>query len=145
MPEPSGPFEESTMAFAAAAPRSAAIAEINVTPLVDVMLVLLIIFMLATPLLERPLLLGIGPADTPPPPPQPEPLELTVNAQGAWLWQGEVLPAATVRGLLQLEASRSPQPVLRIAADGEASTQAVLGALAAAKAVGLDQVALEPR
>ena len=124
-------------------PRSAAIAEINVTPLVDVMLVLLIIFMLATPLLERPLLLGIGRADTSPPP--AEPVELTVNARGEWLWQGDALPAATVQGLLQREANRTPQPALRIVADGEASAQAVLGALAAAKAAGLEQMALEPR
>jgi len=132
------------MAFAATVPRSAAMAETNVTPLVDVMLVLLIICMLATPLLERPLLLGIGRADASPPPPA-EPVELTVNARGEWLWQGDALPAATVQGLLQREANRTPQPALRIVADGEASAQAVLGALAAAKAAGLEQMALEPR
>jgi biopolymer transport protein ExbD len=131
------------MAFSAAH-RDHAIADINVTPLVDVLLVLLIIFMLATPLLETPLGLAlpqVGPGRTAPAPETT--LELAIDAEGGWAWQGQRLPVATVQGLLALEAQRQPQPLLRIAANADASYQPVLAALVAARAAGLERVALD--
>ena len=120
---------------------AAAVSEMNITPLVDVLLVLLVIFMLSTPVVGRSLQLSL-PQVGPAPPVPPVVLELAVDAQGRWLWQGQALPAATVAGLLRIEATRSPQPVLQLAADPAARYADWIALLAASSQAGFETVAL---
>ena len=72
------------MAFQVSA-RSHPVAEMNITPLVDVMLVLLIIFMVATPLLSRPLMLDL-PSETIKRPPPVDVVTLSIAENGQALW-----------------------------------------------------------
>ncbi|MCI0570264.1 MAG: biopolymer transporter ExbD, partial [Myxococcaceae bacterium] len=82
----------------------------NVTPLVDVVLVLLIIFMVVTPLLSKRIWMHIPPKDdqeNPPPPPPPDalpPVVLTLGADGKTRVNGEVIPreelAQRVQGMM---------------------------------------------
>jgi biopolymer transport protein ExbD len=128
------------MAFAVRSD-TAAVSEMNITPLVDVLLVLLVIFMLATPVVGRPLLLSL-PQVGPEPPVVPEVVELALDAEGRWLWQGRAVPAATAAGLLQLEATRVPQPVLQLSADPGVRYADWVDMLATSRAAGFAQVAL---
>lgn len=120
---------------------AAAMSGMNITPLVDVLLVLLVIFMLATPVVGRSLQLGL-PQVGPPPPLPPEVVELALDAEGRWLWQGQPLPSGTVAGLLQVEATRRPQPVLQLAADPAARYADWIALLAASREAGFESVAL---
>lgn len=121
--------------------QAGAASAINITPLVDVLLVLLVIFMIAAPIVGRPLPLAL-PQAGPPPPTPPETLDLALDAQGRWLWHGTALPAATVEGLLRVEAERRPQPVLQLSADPDADYASWVRLLAAGHRAGFDQVSL---
>ncbi|MCK7593527.1 ExbD/TolR family protein [Pseudomarimonas salicorniae] len=127
------------MAFAVRS-EAAAVSEMNITPLVDVLLVLLVIFMLAAPVVSRPLALDLS--SRPDAGPPPEVLRLGLDSEGRWLWQGQALPSATVSGLLQVEAGRSPRPVLQLEADPVARYEDWVALLAATRAAGFAQVAL---
>jgi biopolymer transport protein ExbD len=128
------------MAFALRSDAST-LSDMNITPLVDVLLVMLVIFMLAAPVVSRPLMLEV-PQQGPTPPVAPEVLQLTLDGQGRWLWQGQPLPATTVVGLLQVEAGRDPQPVLQLSADPEAGYAHWVQMLAASRQAGFEHVAL---
>jgi len=129
------------MAFAAAAERASAVSDINVTPLVDVMLVLLIIFMVTAPILSRELPFDL-PQKGPTPPIDVEHLQLAIDADGVIRLDGRVLPPALLDASLRLEALRSPQPELQIDAAGEAGYQAFTTVLAAARNAGLARISL---
>ncbi len=130
------------MAFMAQAePRSEA--RINITPLVDVMLVLLVIFMVAAPVLSRPIPLQLpqaAPPDADRPP--PEPMRLRIDAAGALTLDGEAVAASALPGMFAARAAvaSGPQPMLQIDADGDSDYQAVARVLAAANGAGLQRV-----
>ena len=129
------------MAFQSDA-RAATVAEINITPLVDVMLVLLIIFMVATPMLTRPLLLDL-PGYRPDPPPPPEHvIDIRISADGALAWGGQGLSTAGLARALQLEAARGEPPLLQIDVDPDAEYAHVAALLGQARAAGLERIAL---
>lgn len=118
-----------------------AVSAINITPLVDVLLVLLVIFMISAPIIGRPLLLGL-PQVGPTPPRPPEVLDLALDAEGRWLWRGAALPVGTVVGLLQVEAGRIPQPVLQLSAHPDVDYASWVRLLAASRQAGFVNVAL---
>ena len=131
------------MAFSAASPaRPHAMAEINVTPLVDVMLVLLIIFMIAAPALTRNIpfeLPQTGPVHELAP---SEPVRIRIGADGQAVWQGGPLSAAMLQSLLRTEATRNPQPLLEIETDPSGRDEALTSVLAAARNAGLVRIGL---
>ena len=127
------------MAFSAMS-RSRTVAAMNITPLVDVMLVMLIIFMVSTPLLTRTLALDFSPA--PDTTPQPEPVTLRIEADGSVIWNRTRLPASVVDAALRLEAGRDTPPVLAIEADEAADYQLVTHWMARARMAGLDRISL---
>jgi biopolymer transport protein ExbD len=129
------------MAFSAAT-RNATLAEMNITPLVDVMLVLLIIFMVATPMLSRQLNLDL-PTNVPEPlsPPNTT-LDLQIQADGSLLWNGEPVSAAALDAALRVEAAREQLPLLQITVDGAADYQHVAHWLGRARHAGLERIAL---
>lgn len=128
------------MAFSATQ-GSVATAEINVTPLIDVLLVLMIIFLIAAPVVSRtlPIPLAAGEAD---PTPRPPPLQLDIAADGQWRLEGAALSRAQVDGLLVIEAGRDPQSAVQLHAAADAPYQEITAALAAVHRSGLRQVAL---
>jgi biopolymer transport protein ExbD len=116
-------------------------AEINVTPLVDVMLVLLVIFIITAPLLARALKLDLPQADAPPAAVQPQTIQLAVDAAGAMRWNGEPVDGQELAARLAKVASESPQPELHLGADRAVRYEHVAAVLAAAQKAGLKQIA----
>lgn len=130
------------MAFATQGPDRAAVAEINITPLVDVMLVLLVIFMVATPLLTRRIDLDL-PQHGPPPPPVDATVDLRIDAAGQLYWNGNPTPASALQPMLAAELARAgtQPPLLRVDASGQADYGAVARVLAAARNADWDRIA----
>ncbi|WP_133479814.1 ExbD/TolR family protein [Cognatilysobacter segetis] len=95
-------------------------AEINVTPLVDVMLVLLIIFMITTPLMQHKIAVELPEAkldkagtDMPPVPP----VTLTIKEDGSVFWNDEPITKSARESELSVTAQRVPQPQVNVRGD----------------------------
>ncbi|GAB3509997.1 ExbD/TolR family protein [Pseudoxanthomonas daejeonensis] len=132
------------MAFSTAG-RSGPLADINVTPLVDVMLVLLIIFIVTAPIVARPISVQLPqpfdrPVDRPDPPP---PIELRLDAANQLTWNGAPLAAGELKGRMQAQAwaYAGNLPELRIATDESAEYDALAKILATAEATGMQRIA----
>ncbi|HEL3751189.1 TPA: biopolymer transporter ExbD [Stenotrophomonas maltophilia] len=132
------------MAFSSAG-RNGPLAEINVTPLVDVMLVLLIIFIVTAPIVARPIAVQLPQATDrvvarPDPPP---PIELRLDAANQLSWNGQPLAIADLQSRLQAQAGKyaGNLPELSIATDPAAEYEAMARILAAAEATGMERIA----
>ena len=118
-------------------------AEINVTPLVDVMLVLLIIFMITTQLaapkvkIELPQgTLIAPPTDTPPVPP----VTIAVRQDGTMYWNDEPVTEAGLIAQLRVVAPQAVQPEVQIRADKDTEYQLVANVMTQAKNQGMVKV-----
>jgi biopolymer transport protein ExbD len=129
------------MAFSAQA-RNATLSEMNITPLVDVMLVLLIIFMVATPMLSRALPLDLPITDKTPPPPPSQTVTLRIEADGSLRWNDALVSSAAVDALFKVEAARDELPLLEIAVSPEADYRHMAHWLGRARAAGFDKIAM---
>jgi biopolymer transport protein ExbD len=119
-------------------------ADINVTPLVDVMLVLLIIFMVTAPALSYQIQVDLPQRTTQPPPPlkdPPEPIRLRVDAGGTVTWNNSPIPMSVLQSSLEVEADRTPQPTLEIETDPEAQYETLAKVLSRAKNSGMEKIA----
>lgn len=129
------------MAFAQAGSRQDAISEMNITPLVDVMLVMLVIFMIAAPVFSQAIPLPLGHpnphAEQPPPP-----IELRIDAAGEVFLGGQPMPVSALSSVFSAERERAgSQPViLSIDANGDADYQVVAKVLATAQNAGLGNI-----
>ncbi|MDR3387803.1 MAG: biopolymer transporter ExbD [Rudaea sp.] len=122
---------------------SGPMADINVTPLVDVMLVLLIIFMITVPMLSHKIKIDLPqPAPPPlvPPPPPPDPIALSVRATGQLFWNDEPITEEALQAQLRVTAQKDPQPELDIRADKTAKYQWVATVMADAKNAGMTKI-----
>lgn len=120
----------------------AAMSSMNVTPLVDVMLVLLIIFMVTAPVLSRPINIELPHNSThvDVPPITPETIRLRIGALGDLYWNDAPLPASALRPSLQLEAARDVQPALVLETSPDADYQYMARVLAVAKDARLQRI-----
>ena len=114
-------------------------AEINVTPLVDVMLVLLIIFMITAPLAAHKVKieLPIASLDKPPDDSGKQSIILSVKDTGELYWDDEPITEATLQANLRVAAQQTPQPELQIRADKDTEYQLVSQVMADAKGAGM--------
>ena len=114
-------------------------AEINVTPLVDVMLVLLIIFMITAPLAAHKIKveLPIASLDKPPEEAAKQPITLTVKDTGDLFWNDEPITEATMVAQLRVAAQLQPQPEVQIRADKDTEYQVIQTVMADAKNSGM--------
>ena len=99
---------------------------INTTPLVDVMLVLLIIFLITIPVITKTVVQNLPKAVNIPTQTKPENITLEVDAKGNVYWNGQAVPDRTrLLDLVKTAAVKKPQPELHIRADKDARYEAV--------------------
>ena len=94
-----------------------AMAEINVVPLVDVMLVLLVIFIITAPLLTHSVKIDLPKASSKPNITKPDHIEFAIREDGSLYWNGELVPKTSLPARFAIEAKKDPQPELHIHAD----------------------------
>ncbi len=114
--------------------------EINMTPLVDVMLVLLIIFIITVPVMKHAVNIDLPRATNQPQDAKPETIRLSVDAQGDYYWNEGRVEAAALPALLQAAAARNPQPELHIRGDKAVRYERVAQAMAAAQQAGVRKI-----
>jgi biopolymer transport protein ExbD len=131
--------QETTMAFLAA--RANPMADINVTPLVDVMLVLLIIFMITAPALSRTLSLTL-PHDGPTPPVPPTEMTLQVQAGDLFALDGQAMSRAQITSALAAAVAVDPNLKVNLDVDPDAEYESAVQAMAAVRNAGIDAIAL---
>lgn len=114
--------------------------EINMTPLVDVMLVLLIIFIITIPVMKHAVNVELPTATSQPLNTKPETLQLTVDAQGAYFLNQTRVADGALPQQLQAAAAKTPQPELHIRGDKAVRYEFVAQALAQAQQAGLRKI-----
>ncbi len=131
------------MAFSATA-RDSAVAEMNITPLVDVMLVLLVIFMVSAPLLTKTVDVSL-PQVAPPNPETIKPLQLQLDIadDGSYRLDGRLLTSSELDGRLAEAAISDPRAVLRVHGSSGADYQQVVTALAEARKQGIANLSVQ--
>jgi len=118
----------------------APMAEINMIPLIDVMLVLLVIFIITAPLLTHAVKLDLPQASSRPNLTKPEHIALSIDAQGALHWNGERVERRALRERLAAAAARRPQPEIHLHADRAARYQPIAEAMADAANAGVARI-----
>jgi len=121
--------------------------EINMTPLVDVMLVLLIIFIITVPVMKHSVNVDLPQASSQREEVKPQTIRLSVDASGAYYLNDKPVSDEALPALLQAEAARQPQPDLHIRGDKAVRYERVAQAMAMAQQAGLRKIGFitEPR
>ena len=115
-------------------------AEINMIPLIDVMLVLLVIFIITAPLLTHAVKVELPHAVSQPNQTRPEHVQLAIDARGIVTWNGEALDRSGWRSRMDAAAQQRPQPEVHIRADGAVAYRRVAEILADAARSGVARV-----
>jgi len=121
--------------------------EINMTPLVDVMLVLLIVFMITMPVLTHAVRMELPRAGSAPENARQAHVTVAVQADGSYRWDGQAVDFSALEARLAAAAQQQPPPSLHIRADRAVVYDKVAQLLAAAQRAGLVKVGFvtEPR
>ena len=114
--------------------------EINVTPLVDVMLVLLVIFIVTAPLMSSAIRLDLPSSEAGEPGAAPQSMALVVNAQGVMFMNDQVITADALRLKLRAAAQRNPLTELELRADASVPYGRVVEAMGLAQKAGLSRI-----
>ncbi len=115
-------------------------AEINMIPLIDVMLVLLVIFIVTAPLLTHSVKIDLPKASSQPNLTKPDNIQLGIQADGTVYWNGESVDDAVLATRMSAAASVSPQPEVHIRADSTTPYQRVADVMSAAARTGLTKI-----
>ena len=110
--------------------------DINTTPLIDVMLVLLVTLIVTLPIMTHAVKLDMPNVNNPPPPPDqpPEVIDLEIDYDGTVVWNGTpVKDMETLEGYFHSETSKEPQPEIHLRPDRRAKYDVVARVLASAQ------------
>ena len=128
---------------------NAALAEINMVPLIDVMLVLLVIFIVTAPLLTHAVKVDLPRASSSANITKPDNVQLAIDAAGLVFWNGESVDEDMLAERLAAAATRQPQPELHIRAERVTPYEKVARIMSAAARQGLVRIGFvtepEPR
>ena len=116
--------------------------EINTTPLIDVMLVLLIMFIITLPVMTHAVKLDMPRPNSNPTPPNEviEPIRLDIDWDGAIIWNGSQVQLSQLEGYFRVEAAKNPQPELHVRPDRRANYDTVAKVLALAQRNGMQRI-----
>lgn len=114
-------------------------AEINMIPLIDVMLVLLVIFMITAPLLTHAVKLELPRASSQPLDALPK-VTISIDARDQFYWDGQHLPASDLAGRLQILGREHPNTEIHLQADKTAHYERVSEVITSASRAGLERI-----
>ncbi|MEY4435185.1 MAG: Biopolymer transport protein ExbD [Pseudomonadota bacterium] len=114
--------------------------EINMTPLVDVMLVLLVIFIITLPVIQHAVKVDLPRASSTRNAPPPDNLQLSVDAQGQYFLGKQAISAEALQLRLEEDASKDPQPQLFIRGDKRVPYEFVAQAMSTAQRAGMQRI-----
>jgi biopolymer transport protein ExbD len=119
---------------------NAPMVEINMVPLIDVMLVLLVIFIVTAPLLTHAVKLDLPRVDSAANQLKPDKIEFAIDATGRRFWNGEALSREQAAERFIDAGKRQPQPEIHLRADQAVAYRAVAETLGDASRAGLSKV-----
>jgi biopolymer transport protein ExbD len=114
--------------------------DINMTPLIDVMLVLLIMFIITIPVMTHAVKLDMPRASNAPTVTQPIVINLEIDFDGTVLWNGTPVEMEALEGYFRREAANDPQPELHIRPSKRAKYDVVARVLASAQRNGMRKI-----
>ena len=115
--------------------------EINVTPLVDVMLVLLVIFILTVPVLTQSVRVDLPQMRTADTVTRPETVALSVSEDGTVYWNGNRIDETELEKALAEAATADPQPEIRLYGDRQVAYERIVRVMAAVQQAGIEKLA----
>lgn len=118
----------------------APVSEINMVPLIDVMLVLLVIFIVTAPLLSHSVKLELPKASAQAMSVKAEKIDLSIDANGVRYWNGRALSREEVVARLTTEGGKATQPEIHLRADQAVPYRVVAETLADASKAGLSKI-----
>jgi biopolymer transport protein ExbD len=116
-------------------------AEINMVPLIDVMLVLLVIFMIAAPMMTHAVKVDLPKASSHPDVNKTEPIQLSMRSNGDVFWGTEKVSESAWRQRMEDAAKLDPQPEIHLRVDGDLDYRYVVAVMSDAAKVGLTKIA----
>jgi len=117
--------------------------DINTTPLIDVMLVLLVMLIITIPIQLHSVNLSMPTGNPPPPLVLPEIAKIDIDAEGAIYWNGETVPNRSIlEDKLKAAAAQTIQPELHLRPDRDAKYAVVAGVMAASQRLGLTKIGI---
>lgn len=116
------------------------LAEINMVPLIDVMLVLLIVFIITVPVIRHAVQLELPQATSQPSQERPATIRLAIDAQGQYHWNEAAISDQELQTRLAAAAAQQPQPELHLSGDKAVRYERVAQAMAAAQRAGLGKI-----
>ena len=117
--------------------------DINTTPLIDVMLVLLVMLIITIPIQLHSVNLNLPTGNPPPPLIKPEVLKVDIDASGAIYWNGEVIPdRATLEEKFTAAAAQAVQPEMHLRSDKAAKYEVVAAVMVSAQRLGMTKIGI---
>ena len=115
-------------------------AEINMTPFVDVMLVLLIIFIVTLPVIQHSVKIELPKAQSQANTSKPESIQVSIDAQGTVFWNNTKVSSSLFDEYAKKAAGQTPQPEINLRADKAVAYDKVAQVLSATKRAGLGKI-----
>ena len=114
--------------------------DINMVPLIDVMLVLLIVFMITAPLLTHSVKIDLPQASSAPTEKKPETVALSIDGDGRVFWNNEAVDEVALPARLSAAAAQKPQPELHLRADRNTRYEVIAEVMAEARSAGIEKM-----
>ena len=118
----------------------APMSEINMVPLIDVMLVLLVIFIITAPLLSHAVRIDVPQATSAPSQVDPITIDLAINADGELFWNDGKIDMGVLSERFQVAAKQEPQPELQLRADKSTRYEVLAQVMADASRAGMKRI-----